>query len=327
MREPTTARPSPTRARILALALSLGSCSSGQPTEPDPAPTPAAPAAPADPTDAPLPPPPPPAKVRGSKVLAEAESPFSRIRVRQEGTRRKLVFVRKRGDEFVQTIVDLTDPDTPILAYAHGMATPFLVVDDPRRLLLVGLGGGTLVRFLRTRAPQAVLDVVEIDPEVVRLAAEWFGVVAGPRLNIVTDDGAHFIAESRESYDIIWLDAYLEPSGPDTDIAGVPRRLRQIEWLRQVRARLSPGGVAAFNVHHIFGYEEHVDAIAAAFPRVYLLTPRDSNERIVLALARDEPLSLDALRARAAALDAEGRWGIPLAELAATATAWRTPQP
>ncbi len=333
MRAPTNARPTPLRTALAAgaLALSLGSCSSGQPettaAAPE-APAPAAPAAPApDPADAPLPAPAPPGKVRGVKQLAEVVSPFSRIRVRQEGTRRTLLFVRKRGDEMVQTIIDLTAPDTPTLAYAHGMASPFLVVDDPRRLLMIGLGGGTLVRFLRARAPQATLDVVEIDPEVVRLAAEWFGIVPGPRLNIVTDDGARFIAESRESYDIIWLDAFLEPGGPDTDVAGVPRRLRQIEWLEQVRARLRPGGVAAFNIHHLFGYDEHVDAIASVFPRVYLLTPTDSNERIVLALERDEPLALDALKARAAAFDAEGRWGVPLAALAASATPWRTPQP
>ena len=158
MRAPTNARPTPLRTALAAgaLALSLGSCSSGQPettaAAPE-APAPAAPAAPApDPADAPLPAPAPPAKVRGVKQLAEVVSPFSRIRVRQEGTRRTLLFVRKRGDEMVQTIIDLTAPDTPTLAYAHGMASPFLVVDDPRRLLMIGLGGGTLVRFLRARA-------------------------------------------------------------------------------------------------------------------------------------------------------------------------------
>ncbi len=324
MRASTT---SPRRlARAASLAFWTCACGQADPATPSPAPPPVAttPAPPTAASDA-LPAPAPPAKVRGVKLLAEATSPFSRIRVRQQGTRRSLAFVRERGDEMVQTLMDLADPDTPTLAYTRGMAAPLLVVEAPQRMLLIGLGGGTMVRYLRARAPQVELDVVEIDPEVVRLAAEWFGVVAGPRLHIHTDDGARFITETPDRYDIVWLDAFLDPGRDDTDVAGVPTELRARPLLEAARARLRPGGVAAFNIHHVFGHHEHIDAIAAVFPRVYVATPRDSNERIVLALEGDVPLDLDAVRARAAALDAAGTWGVPLAELAATLTPW-TPQ-
>ncbi|MFY0531814.1 spermidine synthase [Nannocystis pusilla] len=99
--------------------------------------------------------------------------------MQQTGTKRTLGFIRKRGDEFVQTIVDLTDPDVPAHSYVETMTAPFMVVDDPRRLLVVGLGGGTMIRYLHSRVPAAQIDAVEIDPEVVRLAGEWFGVVPG----------------------------------------------------------------------------------------------------------------------------------------------------
>lgn len=326
LRRVRASTPAPRRPprRACAALLSLWTCSCGQPAPA--APTPAIAPAPvqAPPPSPPpaasdaLPAPPPPAKVRGVKQLAEATSPFSTIRVRQEGTRRSLVFVRERGDDFVQTILDLADPDTPTLAYAWAMTVPLAAIPAPRRLLMIGLGGGTLVRLFLARVPAAELDVVEIDPEVVRLAAEWFGVVPGPRLRVHTDDGVRFIAASRDTYDIIWLDAFLDPGRADTDIAGVPEELRGRALLEAVRARLAPDGLAAFNIHHIFGYHEHIDAIAAVFPRVYLVSPPDANERTVLAFNRDAPLSLPAVRERAAALDPDGR----VVKLVDTITPW-----
>jgi len=307
----------------LALLLSLGTAACGRPAAEQPAPV-EAPAPAAEAAQA-LPAPGPPATVRGRKVLAEATSEYSKIRVQQRGTRRTLGFIRERGDEFVQTIIDLKDPDAPAHGYAEAMAAPFMVVDDPRKLLVIGLGGGTLVRFFHSRVPAAHIDAVEIDPEVVRLAAEWFGVVPGPRLRVFTDDGVRFIAGEGDSYDIIWLDAYLDPGRPGTDVAGVPDELRGDGFLRRVRARLRPGGVAAFNIHHLTGYHEHVNAIADVFQRVHVVRRRGSNEWIVLAFERDVELGEEALRSRAAALDALGTWGISFADLAEVTTPWQRP--
>lgn len=312
------------RAGLLGLAalLSLGTSACNRLSEPAPAAAAAAPA----PGGA-LPAPAPPARVKARKILEEAKSPYSQIRVAQTGTRRTLGFMRERGDEFVQTIIDLEDPDAPAHGYAEAMASPFMIVDDPRRLLVIGLGGGTLIRFFHSRVPQAVIDAVEIDPEVVRLAAAWFGVVPGPRLNVITDDGVRFIAGEGESYDIIWLDAFLDPGAPGTDVAGVPEELRGLGFLQRVRARLRPGGVAAFNIHHLTGYHEHVNAIADVFPRVHVVRRRKGNEWIILALERDQELTPEALRTRAAALDAAGTWGISFADLAEVTAPWQRPPP
>ncbi|MDC0723152.1 spermidine synthase [Nannocystis bainbridge] len=309
---------------VLSLSPGTGACNRPAAEEAPVAspPTVAAPAAVA------LPAPVAPERVRGRKLLAEATSPFSKIRVQQQGTKRTLGFVRKRGDEWVQTIIDLTDPDVPAHAYAEAMAAPFMVVDAPRRLLVVGLGGGTLVRWFHSRLPAAHIDAVEIDPEVVRLAAEWFGVVPGPRLGIFTDDAVRFIAGEGPTYDIIWLDAFLDPGAPGTDNAGVPEELRGLGFLRRVKQRLSPGGAAAFNIHHLTGYDVHVNAIAEVFPQVHVVRRPGSNEWIVLALAQDEPLAPEDLQRRAAALDATKAWGISFAELAAVTTPWqRRPAP
>lgn len=269
-----------------------------------------------------LPAPGPPAKVRGHTLLEEATSPFSTIRVHQTGSRRSLGFMRARGDEFVQTTIDLEQPDVAGHVYIETMAAPLLAVDEPRRLLVIGLGGGNLIRVLHARLPAARIDVVEIDPEVVRLAATWFGVVPGPRLRVFTEDAVRFVAGSSEVYDVIWVDAFLDPGAPATDNAGVPDALRGREFLGQLRGHLSPGGVAAFNIHFLTGYREHVDAIASEFPQVQVARDPRSNELVVLALARGEPLTAEALRARAAALDATGAWKTSFSALAQGIAPW-----
>ncbi|MFZ6184705.1 spermidine synthase [Nannocystis pusilla] len=314
-------------ARALALCLlsaGTGGCNRPAADEPPPASAPVAPAA----TDQALPAPAPPARVRGRKILAEVTSPYSKIRVQQTGTKRSLGFIRKRGDEFVQTIVDLADPDAPAHSYVESMTAPFMVLEDPRRLLVVGLGGGTMIRYLHSRVPAAQIDAVEIDPEVVRLAGEWFGVVPGPRLRIFTDDAVRFIAGEGESYDVIWLDAFLDPGAPGTDNSGVPEELRGLGFLRRVEARLNPGGVAAFNIHHLTGYDAHVNAIAEVFPHVLVVRRPGSSNWIVLALTADEAPAAEALRSRAAALDALGTWKISFSELAEVTLPWeRRPSP
>ncbi|HEY8380109.1 MAG TPA: fused MFS/spermidine synthase [Nannocystis sp.] len=313
-----------TCAFSLILSLGTAACTPPEPDAPAPAEQVEAPVL----DDTPLPAPAPPQRVRGKQVLAEVTSPYSQIRVHQQGTRRSLAFVRARGDEAVQTTLDLADPDAPVHKYVQALTAPLLVVDDPRRLLLVGLGGGALVRYMHARLPAARFDAVELDPEVVRLAAAWFGIVPGPRLGVFTGDGVRFIADGSDTYDVIWLDAFLDPGAPGTDNAGVPEELRGTGFLERVRARLNPGGVAAFNVHFLTGYREHVDAIASVFPRVYVTRAPGANEIVVLALAAGRELDAEALAARAAALDGSGRWKHKFAELAAAMYPWtRAPAP
>lgn len=270
--------------------------------------------------DLPLPAPAPPASVRGEKLLATATSAYNTTRVRQRGTRRTLGFARERGGEFVQTILDLSDPDGPAHRYVTSMSAALVATAAAERLLVIGLGGGALIRVLHARLPRARIDAVEIDPEVIRLAAEWFGVVPTARLRVIAADGLRFIEDEGELYDLVWLDAFLLPTAPGTDASGVPEALQAEAFLRRLRARLRPGGVAAFNVHHTPTYRGRVDAIAAVFPHVAVAWPRGSTELVVL--AGEAPLPPDLLRARARELTASGRWDDSLDTFIDALTPW-----
>ena len=79
-----------------------------------------------------------------------------------------MTFVRDNGVEAVQSRVNLAQPQTLMSPYAHGMFASYLYQPQPRRVLIVGLGGGAMVRFLTHHEPQVQIDAVESIPLLLR---------------------------------------------------------------------------------------------------------------------------------------------------------------
>jgi spermidine synthase len=253
-----------------------------------------------------------PARTVG-RLEHEEVSAFSRIRVRRDGDVRALTFVRDNGQEVVQSRVSLTAPHTLLSPYARGMFASYLYQPHPRRVLIVGLGGGAMVRFLTHHEPQVHIDAVEIDPAVVRLADEHFGVRSSGNVRVHTADAVAFVESIMDRYDLIFMDAFLRPSS-DTDTTGVPTRLKALEFLDRLKRALAPGGVVAFNVNEHATMADDIAAVAAAFGHavVYRCPPADN--KVVIAteggLATD-----DEVRARIGALDARFGGALSFAEI------------
>lgn len=243
-----------------------------------------------------------PAAGVAGRLEHEAVSDFSRMRVRRDGDVRLLTFVRDDGAEVVQSRVDLSSPHTLLSPYARGMFVSYLHLPHPRRALVVGLGGGAMVRFLTHHEPQLRVDVVEIDPVVVRLAAEYFGVRSGGHVRVLTADAVSFVASTADRYDMVFMDAFLRPSG-DTDATGVPSGLKTAAFLRQLRQRLSPGGVVAFNVNAHAGMADDIAAVAEAFGVVAVYRCPPADNRVVLASETGRLAAADGLRTGVSALD------------------------
>jgi spermidine synthase len=252
-----------------------------------------------------------PARTLG-RLEHEETSPFSRIRVRRDGDIRALTFVRDNGQEVVQTRLDLTAPNTLVAPYARTMFASYLYQPEPRRVLIVGLGGGAMVRFLTHHEPQVQIDAVEIDPAVVRLAGEYFGVRSGGNVRVHTTDAIAFVEAASERYDLILMDAFLRPSS-DTDSTGVPTRLKTLEFLGRLKSSLTPGGVVAFNVNEHDTMAEDVAAVTAVFGPVALYRSPPADNKVVIAAAGGMPTD-DEVRGRLGALDARFEKALSFAE-------------
>src|SRR5438445_7248364 len=101
-------------------------------------------------------------------VIHEKASPYNTIIVTEDHKgMRTLLFERGGGR---QSVVKPGDPDHLELPYARVALAGLALCEEPRRMLVVGLGGGSLPMFLRAHYPAATIDVAEIDPDVVDVA-------------------------------------------------------------------------------------------------------------------------------------------------------------
>ena len=243
----------------------------------------------------------------------EEVSDFSRIRVRRDGDVRALTFVRDDGHEVVQSRVNLSEPQTLVSPYAHRMFASYLYQPLPRRVLIVGLGGGAMVRFLTHHEPQVQIDAVEIDPAVVRLADQYFGVRSGGNVHVHTVDAVTFVESAANRYDLILMDAFLRPSS-DTDTTGVPTRLKTLEFLGHLKQALAPGGVVAFNLNEHARMADDIAAVATTFGQAAVYRCPPSDNKVVIASPGGLP-SDDEMRARIAALDARFGGALSFADI------------
>jgi spermidine synthase len=106
-------------------------------------------------------------------------------------------------------------------------------------VLLVGLGGGTIANQIRHYHPSTAIDGVEIDPQVIAIARDFFDL--DPAIRVINQDGRVFLSRTAERYDVVIVDAYAQQ-------VYIPFHLVTGEFFRQVRKTLSPGGILAINV-------------------------------------------------------------------------------
>jgi spermidine synthase len=109
-----------------------------------------------------------------------------------------------------------------------------------RRILMIGLGGGSAPKRLWRDFPQLELEVVELDPVVRDVAYRYFALPRSPRLRVSVEDGRRYLQRNSRRWDAIMIDAYFSDA--------LPFHLTTVEFLELVRSRLNPGGVVVSNV-------------------------------------------------------------------------------
>ncbi len=232
----------------------------------------------------------------------EEKSDFSHIRIRRHGDLRFMCFVRDNGAEACETEMNLKKPHELVLPYAHAMFASYLFRPEQKHVLIVGLGGGSMVHFLQHYDPELKVDAVEIDPAVVRLAEKYFETRSEGNVRIVTADGFKFLAETKDKYDVIYMDAYLKPAG-DTDAAGLPLRLKTLDFYKSLQERLADGGLVAFNLNVTEKWHDDIDLIKSAFPQAYVFRVPNTGNIVVQASKASAREKAEALRAQGAKLD------------------------
>ena len=235
-----------------------------------------------------------PAAQQGVRNLHNERSLYRNISVTQEGDERCLLFRAQRGLGR-ESCKYMSRPDVFVFEYAGMMMTGLYAKPNPRNILIIGLGGGTLPSALQQMLPNTKIDVVELDAAVDRVAERYFGFKKTPNTRVFIEDGRVFVkrmGRARAQYDMIMLDAF------ENDY--IPEHLLTQEFLREVRAILAPSGVLVANTWSTSGLYDHESATyASVFGQFYNL--KLGNRIIMTRLGGLPPMS--EIRANAAALE------------------------
>lgn len=204
------------------------------------------------------------------------------------------------ASDTIQSSMRLARPNDLELAYTRTMMGFLLFSPAPRRVLVVGLGGGSLVKFIYHRMPDTALEVLEINPDVLSIARRFFQVPApDDRLVIRVCDGGEFMARAGPGYDAILVDGY--------DGVSLVEELSSRAFFGSCLRRLNVGGVLVVN---LWGsdrkFNDYLGRIEAEFPAGTLCLPAEKPGNIIAFAFRDPPGNprWEALAARARELEA-----------------------
>ena len=213
----------------------------------------------------------------------DRESRYYRIRVVDYPARdrRCLYFSRSRG---IQSSMILSAPERLDLEYSQAMVAALALQGAPQDVLLIGLGGASIPKFLQKEFPDLRLDIVELDPDVVRVCQEYFEFRGSPGVRVIVMDGRMYLKRAEKTYDVILLDAYAADH--------VPFHLTTLEFVELAKERLRAGGVVASNLwERSFNrfYLAELKTYQTAFPQVYLVPAGRSGNTIVFGAMSETP--------------------------------------
>ena len=154
------------------------------------------------------------------------------------------------GGDAIQSSIRLARPDELALDYTRAMMAFLLFRPQPREVLMIGLGGGSMARYIHQRMPGARTTVVEINAKVLAAARSMFHFPADDaRLRVEIADGADYVREHPQSADVLLVDGF--------DDGKQPAALATQAFYDAAHAALRPGGVMAVN---FMAAEEKLDA-------------------------------------------------------------------
>ena len=200
------------------------------------------------------------------------------------------------GSEWIQGAMRINRPNALELAYTKDFMAALLLRPEAKRFLLIGLGAGSIAKFIYHHIPASDLTVVEINPKVLHVAREFFLLPQDDkRLHNVIDDGALYIQKTLAQFDIIFVDGF--------DRHARVGALDTLAFYQACRERLTENGLIAVN---LFGRTRRFDAsinrIAQAFDdRIVVLPPSEGGNVIAFGVLGD------AIELRGAELKAQVR--------------------
>ncbi|MCK6680917.1 MAG: fused MFS/spermidine synthase [Thermoanaerobaculia bacterium] len=211
---------------------------------------------------------PEPVKVPGAagKIVFSKQTAYHRILVVDEGLRRKLYFDRLSQGSLRH------DGKRDELEYPDAMCLSLTLRPAlPKSAVVIGLGTGMIPGLLTRARPEIKVTTIEIDPQVVDVARQYFSFSPDANDTVLVGDGRQKLAELPGTVDAIFSDAFFADS--------VPYHLTTREFFELCSAKLTPDGVLAGNfIGYMTGRNNELfwaiyRTLREVFPTVYIVSP------------------------------------------------------
>ena len=193
-------------------------------------------------------------------LIYETQDEYGNIKVFDDGKFRLLSFAE--GDE--QTRIQLKTPH--VLQHEYTQAMLLSLLDrTPKRVTILGLGGGALVHALTKAISGIQITAVELRAEIVEIAKEYFRLPSSKRIQVVTDDAIHYLETTQDKkVDILYTDLYQH--------FGMDQRVATESFLENAQRQLKASGLLVLNCWDVHQYHPELkEALTDRFNHVTAL--------------------------------------------------------
>ncbi len=195
-----------------------------------------------------------------AKTIHSERSLYRNISVEDQGDLRCLKFHTKQ-QKSQQSCLFKSNPQKLVFNYTKLLMSTLLLNSEPKNILIIGLGGGTLSNTFHQLYPETNITNVELDQAVIKVARQYFGYFENQHIKTITQDGRLFIkraALKKQQYDLIILDAF------NGDY--IPEHLMTVEFLQEIKKILTTNGILAANT---FSQSKLYNHESATYQAVY----------------------------------------------------------
>lgn len=185
-------------------------------------------------------------------------------------------------NDATQSAMLLADPDALVSQYTRKMMAFLLFNAEPRHIVSIGLGGGSLAKFCYRHLPRSRITVVEISAEVIAMRDQFCIPQDDGRFRVVHGDGARFVEQLDEPMDVLLVDAF--------DAEGIARSLANSDFYAAAARQLTEDGMLVMN---FWGpcdrYVDNLVEARAAFGDSLLLVPVSGDANVLLFAFKKPP--------------------------------------
>lgn len=202
------------------------------------------------------------------------------IEIIEKGDSRSLYF----GGNVLQSTMSISAPHRLVLSYTKFMMATLLFMNPPHRVLMIGVGAGSLIRFIHHHFPLCTIDGVDFSSHILKLAQGYFNLPSSNTIKLHCGDGHEFLAQVEgQAYDLILIDAF--------DQNGMAPSIYCAEFFKHCFNHLGERGIVSLNLWS--GDENKMDQVKTDLKRYFnscLTLPVPDRGNVICIAGRDQKL-------------------------------------